>query len=179
MPSGLFGWPVPISLPGSVSLLLHCEKIMARNLIWSQGQLPGVTSASKCEIRMLRRWALFHSGNSCPRPSATRTPFGLPGHGIGAAQTRSPGFWFIQAHPELNQRLYDTSRDQTIHCGLYASIPSPRDATSSGVWWIYGITTGGRQGIHWVLVLPLAVRAQLWLTSSSSSGSGGAGSREM
>lgn len=26
----------PFSLPGSLSLLLHCEKIMTRNLIWSQ-----------------------------------------------------------------------------------------------------------------------------------------------
>lgn len=32
----------------------------------------------------------------------------------------------------------------------HAPIPSPRDTAPSGVWWIYGITTGGRQGIHWV-----------------------------
>lgn len=43
----------PFSLPGSLSLLLHCEKIMARNLIWSQCQLPGMISASKCELRVL------------------------------------------------------------------------------------------------------------------------------
>lgn len=43
----------PFSLPGSLSLLLHCEKIMARNLIWSQCQLPGMISTSKCELRVL------------------------------------------------------------------------------------------------------------------------------
>lgn len=43
----------PFSLPGSLSLLLHCEKIMARNLIWSQCQLPGMISASECELRVL------------------------------------------------------------------------------------------------------------------------------
>lgn len=154
MPSGLFGWPVPISLPGSVSLLLHCEKIMARNLIWSQGQLPGVTSASKCEIRMLRRWALFHSGNSCPRPSATRTPFGLPGHGIGAAQTRSPGFWFIQAHPELNQRPYTVDYMHLSHlpgmllplgCGGFMESPPEVDRGFTGCWfyrWQSGLNSG-------------------------------------
>ena len=46
----------PFPLPGSRSLLLHCEKIMARNLMRSQCQLPGVISTSTCEFRVLWRW---------------------------------------------------------------------------------------------------------------------------
>lgn len=81
-----------LSLPGSLSLLLHCEKIMARNLIWSQCQLPGVISASKCEFRMLRRWAYFTVETAAYDLLPTGSLFSLPGNRTEAAQTKPPGF---------------------------------------------------------------------------------------
>lgn len=166
-----------LALPGSLSLLLHCEKIMARNLIWSQCPLPGVISASKCELRMLRRWAYSTVERAvydlCPPVRHSVFQATEQKH-----HKQGPQVLLYSSPPRIKSKAtkYQGTEPYAVD---HAPIPSPRDAAPSGVWQIYGTTTGGRQGIHWVLGSIAGSQGSTLATSSSSSGSGGAGSREM
>jgi hypothetical protein len=107
---------------------------------------------------------IFHSGNSCLGPSFCPPVCHWVFQATEQKQHKQgPQVLVYSAPPRIKSKalIHQGTKPYTVD---HAPMPSPRDAAPSGVWWIYGITTGGRQGIHWVLGLSLAVRAQLWLS---------------
>lgn len=131
---------------------------MARNLIWSQRELPGVTSASKCELTTLRRGAHF-TVEIAPYDLPIRSRSSRPQN--RSSTNKAPRFGFIQLHPELNQTLRYIKEPNHTLWTIHLSLPL-RTLLPLG-WWTSGIPVRRRQEIHWVLALPRAVRTQLWL----------------